>query len=205
MSEHGSKFFKTDLHFHTPASQCYKNKDVTVKNIIDEAINQNLEVIAITDHNDISGIEEAREYSKGRSIYVFPGIEITAKGGHILALFDLDFGRLSLVDFQNMTIQASIDVYLNGGLSGYLMLSGNQSGILSVDGFFDANQSPQHRQAAIDHMKSAAKHWKQLAQLASSQYKPQYLARNNYLDWQALIPRVMEDIEIVAGEQTVAR
>jgi histidinol phosphatase-like PHP family hydrolase/predicted ATPase len=99
MSEHGSKFFKTDLHFHTPASQCYKNKDVTVKNIIDEAINQNLEVIAITDHNDISGIEEAREYSKGRSIYVFPGIEITAKGGHILALFDLDFPLNSLNDF----------------------------------------------------------------------------------------------------------
>ena len=55
------------------------------------------------------------------------------------ALFDIDFGRLSLVNFKNMTIQASLDVYLNGGLSGYLMLSGNESGILSVDGFFDAN------------------------------------------------------------------
>jgi hypothetical protein len=65
--------------------------------------------------------------------------------------------------------------------------------------FFDANQKPQHRQAAIAHMESAATHWKEMAQLASSQYEPQYLARNNYLDWQALIPRVAEDIEIAAG------
>jgi len=55
------------------------------------------------------------------------------------ALFDLDLGRLSLVDIKDMIIQASIDVYLYGGLSGYLMLSGNDSGILAVDGFFDAN------------------------------------------------------------------
>ncbi len=55
------------------------------------------------------------------------------------ALFDLDLGRLSLINIKNITIQVSIDVYLNGGLSGYLMLSGNDSGVLAVDGFFDAN------------------------------------------------------------------
>jgi len=65
---------------------------------------------------------------------------------------------------------------------------------------FDANQRPQHRQAAVAHMQSAARHWKQLAQLASAQYEPQFLARNNYLDWQALIPRVLEDIDIAAGK-----
>ena len=67
--------------------------------------------------------------------------------------------------------------------------------------FFDANQKGEHRRAAIAHMESAAEHWKQLAQLARSQYEPQYLARNNYLDWQGLMPRVMEDIEIAAGTQ----
>lgn len=48
-------------------------------------------------------------------------------------------------------------------------------------------------------MTSAAEHWKKLADIASSQYYPQYLARNNYIDWQALVPRVLEDIEIARG------
>jgi len=45
-------------------------------------------------------------------------------------------------------------------------------------------------------MRSASEHRKNLAGIASSQYKPQYLARNNYIDWKALVPRVLEDIEI---------
>jgi hypothetical protein len=36
--------------------------------------------------------------------------------------------------------------------------------------------------------------------LASSQFNPQYLARNNYLDWKALMSGILEDIEIVKGE-----
>lgn len=99
MVKYGSRFFKTDLHLHTSASQCYKSKDVSVENILNEAIEQKLDIIAITDHNDISSIEEAREYAKGKNISVFPGIEITAKGGHILAIFDLDYPISRLDDF----------------------------------------------------------------------------------------------------------
>ena len=80
---------------------------------------------------DIYGKFQLNSYSKNWSMFLF--IEDGA------ALFDLDLGRLSLVDVKNMTIQVSIDVYLYGGMSGYLMLSGNDSGVLFVDGFFDAN------------------------------------------------------------------
>ena len=69
--------------------------------------------------------------------------------------------------------------------------------------FFDANKKQVHRDAAVKYMTSAAEHWKKLADIASSQYLPQYLARNNYLDWKALIPRVMEDIEIANGKLVV--
>lgn len=99
MIKYGSRFIKTDLHLHTSASQCYKNKNVSVEDILNEAINQKLDIVAITDHNDISNIEEAREYAKGKNISVFPGIEITAKGGHILAIFDLDYPIKRLDDF----------------------------------------------------------------------------------------------------------
>ncbi|MDX2513136.1 MAG: hypothetical protein QNK25_13895, partial [Desulfobacterales bacterium] len=65
--------------------------------------------------------------------------------------------------------------------------------------FFDANQKQTHRDAAVKYMRSAAVHWQQLAEIASSQYHPQYLARNSYLDWKGLIPRVLEDIAIAEG------
>jgi hypothetical protein len=99
MVKYGSRFYRTDLHLHTSCSQCYKNKDVSIEVILNEAISQKLEIVAITDHNDISNIEEAREYAKGKNISIFPGIEITAKGGHILAIFDLDYPVGRLDDF----------------------------------------------------------------------------------------------------------
>jgi predicted ATPase len=99
MAKFGLKYYKTDLHLHTAASQCFKDKNISVEDILNEAIKQKIDIIAITDHNDISNIEEAREYAKGKNIFVFPGIEITAKGGHILAIFDLCYPLSRLNDF----------------------------------------------------------------------------------------------------------
>jgi hypothetical protein len=66
--------------------------------------------------------------------------------------------------------------------------------------FYDANNKTGHRQASVAYMVSAANHWRQLADLASSQYNPQYLARNNYIDWKGLITKVLEDIDIAKRE-----
>jgi len=99
MVKFGLRFYKTDLHLHTSASQCFKDKDISIEDILNEAIKKNIDIVAITDHNDISNIEEARGYAKGKNIIVFPGIEITAKGGHILAIFDLDYPISRLNDF----------------------------------------------------------------------------------------------------------
>ena len=55
----GEKFYKVDLHVHTPASSCYlgdKNESEYYK-ILESARLKGLHAIAITDHNSISGYE----------------------------------------------------------------------------------------------------------------------------------------------------
>ena len=48
-----------------------------------------LDLIAVTDHDDISAFVEAREYAArcGYRVQVIPGVEVTTRDGHLLALF----------------------------------------------------------------------------------------------------------------------
>ncbi|MGG7159768.1 TrlF family AAA-like ATPase [Clostridium baratii] len=88
----GNRWYKCDFHLHTPASQCFANRDVTPEEFIDKAIEENLDCIAITDHNSCEWIEEIRRVSKDKNIVVFPGVEITCSDSkvHLLVLFDID-------------------------------------------------------------------------------------------------------------------
>lgn len=87
-----------DLHAHTTASDGEK----TPTELIDMALEKNLEAIAITDHDTVDGIKEAYEYSKDKDILFVPGIELEAnveKGQmHILGLF-IDFENKELNEF----------------------------------------------------------------------------------------------------------
>lgn len=48
-----------------------------------------LDVIALTDHDETSAALEAREYAarRGYRVQVVPGVEVTTRDGHLLALF----------------------------------------------------------------------------------------------------------------------
>lgn len=76
-----------DLHAHTTAS----DGELTPSELIDLAIKTDITTLAITDHDNINGLEEACEYAKGKNINLIPGIEIQAKFSpgkmHILGLF----------------------------------------------------------------------------------------------------------------------
>ena len=52
-------FVKVDLHIHTPASACYKDEkcDDTYIRILEKAVEEDLKIIAITDHNTLAGYE----------------------------------------------------------------------------------------------------------------------------------------------------
>ena len=94
MSGPGLRFRKLDLHIHTPASSDFSNRSVTADQIVDRAIEAGLQGIAITDHNSGAWIDEVKNAAKGKDLVVFPGAEITCKGGtggiHLIALFDTD-------------------------------------------------------------------------------------------------------------------
>ncbi|NGP77223.1 PHP domain-containing protein [Balneolaceae bacterium YR4-1] len=82
---------KADLHIHTTAS----DGNSTPAEIVKLAAEQNLEVISITDHDSIAGLEEALEAAREFGIEVIPGSEITAtyeeREAHLLAYgFDVN-------------------------------------------------------------------------------------------------------------------
>jgi energy-coupling factor transporter ATP-binding protein EcfA2 len=90
----GSEWRKWDLHFHTPASDDYKNQSITAVDIVKGLNEKGISVVVITDHNIISQewIQKIRDEAKSE-ITVLPGIELRTSGGgatniHLIGIFD---------------------------------------------------------------------------------------------------------------------
>ncbi|MTI70262.1 MAG: PHP domain-containing protein [Firmicutes bacterium] len=79
---------KADLHIHTTAS----DGKLTPKEVVNLAIERKLDAISITDHDTISGIQQAIDESKKYNILeVIPGIELSSEHNgeeiHILGYY----------------------------------------------------------------------------------------------------------------------
>ena len=100
---------KIDLHMHTNIS----DGELSPKELVDLAIQNNESAIAITDHDKVDGIEDALNYTKNKNIEIIPGIEFTvdpedlAKEIHIIGLF---------IDHKNKEIKEIIDKHQNYGI-----------------------------------------------------------------------------------------
>lgn len=73
-----------DIHIHSIYSY---DATTTVRGLLKQASNADLNVIAITDHDEIRGAFDARELGPQYGIEVIPGVEVTTRDGHLLALF----------------------------------------------------------------------------------------------------------------------
>ena len=73
-----------DLHIHTVYSY---DGTASVPAVLARAKQVGLDVIAITDHDEIRGALKAFELAPRFDIEVIPGIEITTAEGDLLALF----------------------------------------------------------------------------------------------------------------------
>lgn len=73
-----------DLHIHSIYSQ---DATTTVRAILKQAVDVNLDVIAITDHDEVRGSLEAQQLAPKYGIEVIPGAEVTTSDGHLVALF----------------------------------------------------------------------------------------------------------------------
>jgi predicted metal-dependent phosphoesterase TrpH len=76
----GLAYRKLDLHVHTPASKCFKGKSITPEAIIQKALQEKLDAIAITDHNSGDWIDKIKKAAQN-ILTIFPGIEISSTGG----------------------------------------------------------------------------------------------------------------------------
>ncbi len=107
------KWYRVDLHLHTPGSNDYEERSVTYYDWMRQVVEKELDIVAITDHNTVAGIgaiqreiewltrlekdgrlteEEKTRLQEWRNfsdkVLVLPGFEFTATFGfHILGIF----------------------------------------------------------------------------------------------------------------------
>ncbi len=82
--------FKADLHIHTVLSPC-GDLEMSPDAIVLKALEQKLDIIAITDHNSTRQAKIVRKLAAPYGIKVFCGAEVTTKEeAHVLALFEDD-------------------------------------------------------------------------------------------------------------------
>ena len=99
----GAKFYRCDLHIHTSTSLDFLDKSTTNEQIIDKCVSEGLDLVAITDHNDVGDIDELIKLGKDKGITVLPGIEVSVDDGkagiHVLAIFPETISRGLMFDF----------------------------------------------------------------------------------------------------------
>lgn len=81
---------KADLHMHST----YSDGRYTMRELVDEAAQKQIDVIAITDHDVVGDIDDAIAYGNTKGVRVLPGIELSTleqqKSVHILGYFTDD-------------------------------------------------------------------------------------------------------------------
>lgn len=116
-----SKFYKCDLHIHTPASMDYQRcfskeeEENEYRLFLENFIESDVDVIAITDHNTIDGYYKIKDLlekdnelkSKLRNKLILPGVEITCYGKHFLAIFPQNYKMSKL---NALLIEAGIEI-----------------------------------------------------------------------------------------------
>ncbi len=95
--------FKADLHIHTCLSPC-GDLEMSPRNIVRRALEQGLNIIAITDHNTTRNVRTCIEVGRENNLFVIGGCEINSQEEvHCLAYFP----NLKILD----EFQAYIDAH----------------------------------------------------------------------------------------------
>ncbi len=80
--------WRADLHVHTVLSPC-AGIEMIPPLIVQEAVDQGIRLIAITDHNATANINAVQKAAEGIGLVVLPGMELqTREEVHVLCLFD---------------------------------------------------------------------------------------------------------------------
>ncbi|UCE05521.1 MAG: PHP domain-containing protein [bacterium] len=102
--------YTADLHIHSCLSPC-GDLDMSPRNIVATAIEQKLDIIAITDHNASENILATIKVAQDKPLTVLAGMEVTSEEeAHLIVLFDHqdDIGQFQQVVYDNL-MSFSID------------------------------------------------------------------------------------------------
>ena len=108
------KTYIAELHVHTVVSPCAAVEMIPPL-IVQEALEQQINLIAITDHNTTANVEAVQKAAAGTGLTVLPGMELqTSEEVHLLCLFDtLEQLALwqALVDANMPPLENNIDYF----------------------------------------------------------------------------------------------
>ena len=104
----GARFLKADLQVHTPLDPQFEPRQTSdsaadradiARKYLEAARDRGIELVGITEHNDVSWIDELRHAARGVGIYLLPGFEVeSSEGIHVLCLFDPETKVVDLED-----------------------------------------------------------------------------------------------------------
>ena len=90
-----------DMHVHTTAS----DGQLSPVEVVDYAISKGLSGVAITDHDTITGLQDAISYGKLKGVIIIPGIELSTEFEgeevHILG-YKIDYANQELLETLNI-------------------------------------------------------------------------------------------------------
>jgi energy-coupling factor transporter ATP-binding protein EcfA2 len=104
----GARFLKVDLQVHTPADPQFPGdepKDANARRALAReylgaARQRGIDAIGVTEHNDVSWIDDLRYAANGLGLHLLPGFEVETKEGiHVLCLFDPETKVARLEEF----------------------------------------------------------------------------------------------------------
>jgi hypothetical protein len=82
------KKFRADLHVHTVLSPCAEVEMIPPL-IVQEALERNIDIIAITDHNASANVQAVQKAALGSPLKVLAGMEVQSREDvHLLCLFE---------------------------------------------------------------------------------------------------------------------
>lgn len=114
---------RADIHIHTNASDGLP----TAKQVLDSVAKRgHLDVIAITDHDILGASLWAYEQRSKYAFDIIPGVEITARGGHVLGLW-----VTKAIPMQLSIVETVAAIHEQGGMAilahpGELLINGDQ-------------------------------------------------------------------------------
>lgn len=124
------KTVKADLHIHTVLSPC-GDLDMSPRNIIEQALRKDIQIIGITDHNSTLQVEIVQQLAESAGIFVLAGVEITTREEvHCLAFFP---DKLSLDHFQLYIDEHQPYIPNNEGAFGYQVVVDKDDQILHTE------------------------------------------------------------------------